>query len=314
MNECIEYLKSIKISSGLLIESTKKVGVKGLIIDMISLMKFYEEYVENAALAELPVYLLNQDPLESFFSRMRSFPALGNNENPTVPQFSAAYRKNVYKSEITSSAFPNCVDALNILYVPSTSHNNGNQANDILLNGSQHAIEETEFNESHVENLAQQECDYNFTDKCDETVTIAFIATEIEDVVTKRLQTDYAYCSLIFEENDKIEIGSIPNRRNIPCKHTYHICRIAYEQLETYSKKIDFEYAELLSSINSKIDYNIMFGKSVLEHDHKRKICEMIAQNFIRVRATYIAKNITLQQKSHQLRAKAKKNKQFAGG
>lgn len=64
MNECIEYLKSIKISSGLLIESTKKVGVKGLIIDMISLMKFYEEYVENAALAELPVYLLNQDPLE----------------------------------------------------------------------------------------------------------------------------------------------------------------------------------------------------------------------------------------------------------
>lgn len=118
LTECKQYLATLKITSGLMINSNKKTGVKGLIIDITSLMMFYEEYVESQALlSNVPVHLLNQDPLECFFGRLRAFPSLGCNDNPTVIQFNSAYRKNVVKTEISSSVFANCLDKLDIIYM-----------------------------------------------------------------------------------------------------------------------------------------------------------------------------------------------------
>lgn len=95
---------------------------------MVSVKMLYEDLVETGKISHLPVYLLNQDPLESFFSRIRAFNCLGSNDNPTDPQFCSAYRKNLVKNEITASAFAKCKDELDILTVSSSLKANNRKA------------------------------------------------------------------------------------------------------------------------------------------------------------------------------------------
>lgn len=78
----------------------------------------FTEFVENKKIMDFfPTRKLSQDPLENFFGRIRS--NMGSNDNPTVEQFCAAYRKVLVNTELTSSALSNCVDQLNILQVSS---------------------------------------------------------------------------------------------------------------------------------------------------------------------------------------------------
>lgn len=307
LDECRDYLEKLEISSGLLIESKKKTGVKGFVIDIITLKMFYEDYIEKGILPSIPVYLFNQDPLESFFGRIRSFPGLGSNDNPTVMQFNSAYRKNVVKNEICASTFANCLDNLNILYIPSTKQNkNTAQSVEIApVNETQGDDEDPEGDE-----LPDILSECNNFEKCDENVTIAFIAVSIEDKITKILRAECLECATIFDENDKMNIIPMPNHNKIPCKDTFQVCRAAYHQLEIESKKIAFDYPKLLHSIRRGIDFSIIFAGSTHEH-RKEKIVDLIIENFIRIRATYIAKKITIELQSNKLMAK--KHRHFAG-
>lgn len=309
LDECKEYLEKLEISSGLLIESSKKTGVKGLIINIESLKMFYEEYVENRILPDIAVYSFNQDPLESFFGRIRSFPSLGCNDNPTVTQYNSAYRKNVVKTEITASVFGNCLDKLDILHIPSTTQNKNavgiesRSSNDVELSD-----ESGDYSELPDESVSE----YMLSSKFDENATIAYIAVSVEKKVSHILHGDCVECANIFEENDKIETSAIPNQKNLPCVDTFNLCRTAYTKLEVECKKIDFNYPNLLKSIHRSITFSSIFCKST--HDHqRRKIVDLILENFIRIRATYIAKNITLQQQNNTLMSRMRKINHFTG-
>lgn len=73
--------------------------------------------MRSGALKHIATYSLGQDSLESFLSRIRS--KCGDNDNPTVEKFKSAYKKMLVNKGITSSAFANCQDNLNVLCVPS---------------------------------------------------------------------------------------------------------------------------------------------------------------------------------------------------
>ena len=92
------YLSNLKTSDGrLVIEGPRKAGFIGFIVTMDSLTRIYNEYVETAELDFLLTYKFSQDHLESFFGQIRS--CLGSNNNPTVTQFKASYRKLVLGSK-----------------------------------------------------------------------------------------------------------------------------------------------------------------------------------------------------------------------
>lgn len=76
----------------------------------------YEDLVETNLIPHLPTTSIQQDLLESFFGRMRSG---NNNNNPTVEQFYANFRRTVVNKELTSSTLANCIDKLDILTVSS---------------------------------------------------------------------------------------------------------------------------------------------------------------------------------------------------
>lgn len=309
LKDSIEFLKKLTISSGLLIESSKKTGVKGLIIDMVTLMMFYEEYVGNGELSRIPVYMLNQDPLESFFGRLRSFPGLGCNDNPTTIQFCSAYRKNLLKNEISSSALANCKDKLNILYTSSSSsklvHSQDNEQ-PINLNISQ--------NESSFLDEIVRSDDFDIVDQvaesCDLNLAVAHVAGCVEQKL-KAVQGNRA----AFDENEKVVLASIPScNYRIPCKSTFYLCEIVFRLLETHSKKIDFSYSELIDAINAEVVSGITYPNTEFtDAPSKIALTNAIITNCIRIRATYIAKTITLNQKIDSLKSKIRKQKHFTG-
>lgn len=120
LGEAIEYLKSIKLGDRYIINTDKRTGFEGFIINIISLRSIYSTYIETGLIVSIPTYQLSQDSLESLFGRIRSL--CGSNDNPTSIQFTSGLRKILIKSEVTASAFANCTDNLQILTVSSKSN------------------------------------------------------------------------------------------------------------------------------------------------------------------------------------------------
>lgn len=103
LRDNIKYLKSLKIEQQyfekddieeahpkiklvLLLKSRSFCGFRGLIIDMISLMEMYTDFIEqNHLLTSIATYNMLQDVIEMFFGRLRA--CGGFNNNPNFPQF-----------------------------------------------------------------------------------------------------------------------------------------------------------------------------------------------------------------------------------
>lgn len=118
-DNAIEYLKSLKITPDkTVLESKKKSGFRGLIINMVDLKLIHHELIESNLMKSLLTFRFSQDPLESMFGRIRSLNGFNDN-NPTVEQFCSAYRKLMVHNEVSSSVLSNCLDDLHTLYVSS---------------------------------------------------------------------------------------------------------------------------------------------------------------------------------------------------
>lgn len=314
IDDCIDYLKKLRSSEGPVVNSLKKTGPKGLIIDMVSIKMLYEDLIETSQLSELPVYLLNQDPLESFFSRIRSFNCLGSNDNPTTTQFCSAYRKNLVKNEITASAFANCKDELNILTV-SSSHkpekvaanadcDEDNEQADVCTHAQKcvHMIEQTE-----------KKCVIDsYSD-----VTIAFIATSIEEIVREKGLFQCSICENIFEENAKISLTSVPGKQLVPCESTFYICKVTHDAIEPFLRDLEFDYDRLINKIIETIEKNensVYPKTNFTEHFHHRSyIVSLVAKHCIRLCAIHIARSINLQIHERNIRRKYIKEIQLRG-
>lgn len=109
--EAKAYILSLKISEKKngrtsIVKSRVKTGFRGFIIDIISIMKLYNEFVENQkCMSFLAVYRLSQDHLEMFFGKIRSMH--GCNDNPTVQQFTSALKKLLHHVDVIISTWSN---------------------------------------------------------------------------------------------------------------------------------------------------------------------------------------------------------------
>lgn len=120
LDNFVEYIKGLRIHSQdkSILYRQRKTAFLGFIINIANVKEIYNSYVETKCIPNLRTRDLNQDPLENFFGRIRTT-CLGNNDNPTVEQFCAAYRKILVCTELTTPSFANCKDSLNILQISS---------------------------------------------------------------------------------------------------------------------------------------------------------------------------------------------------
>lgn len=103
LNEAKLYISNLCNDKGIPMYSTKrKTAFVGLVCDITSVIAAYSALVKSvpATLSYLLTYKLSQDHLELFFGAVRA--SLGSNNNPTVRQFIAAYKRLLMRHNVES--------------------------------------------------------------------------------------------------------------------------------------------------------------------------------------------------------------------
>lgn len=315
--EAITYIRSLKIEvirkvkkSGAKKTMTKQIksimltdkraGFRGFITDMTNLKSIYEECVNSNAMENLHTFRFSQDPLESLFGRIRSLN--GFNDNPTVEQFCAAYRKVLLNTEINSSALSNCIDCLNILKISSRKYNTKE-----IDNCEQKLFDLNEYLDliGKTEQVQQfEKCNYaiDSLDACSVAYTAGTIELKIENA--GRFHCDE--CRYVFAKNQKISVPFNSTTACVPCESTYQICALAYKHLNTMCH-VDFNYRLLLDTILRDVKYTDMYSETNFENHQAHKFSFVIVEEFLRIHANYMAKKATLNEQEKMLRTQLKK-------
>lgn len=307
------YIRSLKFNKKFCVASKRKTGFIGFLVNMMSIESLYKDLVTSGILENLPTFYLSQDPLESFFSRVRSLH--GANDNPTLQQVKSAMRKLLFLNEITSNEFANCEDNLNILTVSSAKSRLIHQqpANSGIVEGD----EEDAFWENLMledENVVNEAIRLEERDKIAEEFTIAFFAAKVEKNIQSK-QFECADCQNIFNVNHKIE-GIFSSMSQRPCKSTFLICKLVYKYENDIKNKAEFNYQTIVNRTLNSVNNLDLFAETYSYHQdnqHKNFMIESIIHEFIRIYSTYIARNVTLEQQKLLLRNRNKRATIFSG-
>lgn len=314
LDEISEYLKKIKIGPVLAINSPKKTGFLGFLINICSVKNIYQEYIETGQFDYLMTYHLSQDPLESLFSRMRTMN--GNNDNPTTIQFSSALRKTRIHNETKSSHLANCADKLKIFTVSSASSRRKESSRQenllsscVFESGSQENIQTN----NEVEHLELNENDFLLN--CHQEVSLEIIASTVEKKINSTGRFD-CNCKKVLHDDEKvpdftISVGDLPP----PCISTVYICKIVSNCLDHFKNQFDFNFDLLVEKIMNLIDFdNIYIGRfSGCESDHKIGFVAYLVEEFIRIHAINLSKNLSLVEKELMVRNDLRKKIHFLG-
>lgn len=107
------YILKLKLESGVLVvNSERKTGFRGFIVNLDNCVELFLILRSKAVLSYLLTYKISQDHLEIYFSVFRS--AGGYNNNPSAYHFRNTYRKLLGKTELQASEFANCAELLDI--------------------------------------------------------------------------------------------------------------------------------------------------------------------------------------------------------
>lgn len=272
----------------------------------MNLKSIYDLYIKTDIITQLPTYQLSQDSLESFFSRIRSLN--GNSDNPPVTQFISAFRKILLHNEITSAESANCADNLNLLTVSSQPQNQTDQENLPKFNIRQNP-DENDFEFLLSTTLNENDFLINY---CEE-VTIAEIAGSIEEKIIINGRFD-CECKFVLQRNMKVIDLVTSENVHAPCTSTLYVCKVANALFNLSRNKIYFDYDFLIGKIMDSIDIKNVYQQFFkCDLNHKIGFVQYIVGEFIRLHATYIAKNVTLTEQKFMCRKILKKRIHFLG-
>jgi len=94
INEFISYIKSLKMQNISVLQSNRKTGFIGFIIDLQNSIAVAEKLFNENIIKFLSTYKLSQDHIETWFGQIRWMN--GWNNNPTAKQFQSSFRKILY--------------------------------------------------------------------------------------------------------------------------------------------------------------------------------------------------------------------------
>lgn len=295
-----EYIKQLSINDVNILKTRRHTGFLGILVNIYSLKKLYREFVVTTKMEFIPTFHLSQDPLESFFGRVRS--ECGYNSNPTVDQFKSAYRKILVNTEITSSHLSNCADNLNIFTVGSSGKRTCNQ--------SRNAEEE-------LLDIAPEPVNPNdiLLNACKEA-TIVKLASEIENTISKA-SFKCSGCLNVLLENEKVsdDINVLKHVQDTPCISTVYICKVAEKFLSIFMKRANYDYMQLFISVINSVEYqHIYCNTDFSSHPtHEQFFVQHIVEEYIRRRSNYIAINKTLLEKEAKSKNQMRKFRHFQG-
>lgn len=315
LHELVDYLKQIKFKNGeLVINSKTRTAFRGLIINASNFESIYEECVESSLINFLPTFRFSQDHLESFFGRIRSLP--GCNDNPTVEQFGAGFKKIVVCNEIQCSEGSNCLDKLN-LTVLSVSSSSSRKIENAVVNPDTTNLkilhDENLHDSEDIERLDIIKAKYKSSDAL--KMSIAYIAGKIEQQIELSGRFECGDCYDLFADNDKVSEAIASELTRTPCQSTFDICNIAHKYIQNLSRDYNYTYEIAKSDIFREFDEETAYPKTNFEgHElHRGYFIEFVVTHYMNIQATYIAKRVTLKEQTIMLRNKLRKIVHFRG-
>lgn len=302
-----QYIRGLQIqekdgSVKNVLDSLRSTAFVGFIVNIKSLMLMYKDYVEDSAiLRSISTYLLSQDFLEMFFGKNRG--CYGYNDNPTVQDFCASYRKLMVSNTINISKDANCAPQLTVISEPISNIfsvssvrkvvGESNLESGIIVPLSEE-MEELYAKLSDVEAIERNSLHQGLSD-----LTIAYIAGVIE----KRMRNAKAYCSgcaNIFNENIKLNRSFMSsNLVEKPCRDTFTICKQANQFLKLQLINGTVNFNTLYYAIFADININSIFNATDFtgHEEHKLYFIRKIADVYIQIKGTYIARSTTFDSK-----------------
>lgn len=320
-DEAIEYLKNVKIpiipraiegaerkaiTMRKAIDSRLRTAFRGLISNMVNLKMCYLECVELKLMECLPTFAFSQDHLESFFGRIRSLN--GHNDNPTIEQFNGALRKIIVNDEIKSSTKANCHDSLK-LSILNVSSSNVKIVDVRTVDDNSNEVLDLEAEQ--FERLQRIQREYDSNDVMD--ASIGYVAAVIEQKIVEQSLFTCLKCIRIIPENDKVTIPISSAHK--PCQTTFEICNISHKYVHYLLRDYKYTYENLLSDITCEYNSANAFPKTnfVGHEKHRVDFVNFIISEYIRIQATYFAKQVTLKEQAMLIRRRYKKLVQLAG-
>lgn len=250
----------------------------------------------------------------------------GCNDNPTVEQFAAAYRRLLVHNEVTASNYANCLETYeNILTVSSRRPKlmeNTESSSDrfVAVNDSGEDGELPPF-ESLVGNTNGIDHDNTLRLQLNVIAYLAsFIEKEIIEGKQQRLAVKCTNCIRAFGENDLVcdeflERKSHTEDIMIPCESTVIVCTKAEQELQRCEYSIE-DYNRTIGKILAAIDFKNVFSASDFEHqeqDHKRLFISTIVRIYVRKKMNFIARTKTKEKVGVSLKSQLKKLIHFKG-
>lgn len=314
LNDAKEYIYGLKCAAKgsrrmvPIVRSVIRTGFLGFLINIESLMNMYRELVQEQELMHtIACYNLSQDHVEMFFSKIRSVHR--SNDNPTVQQFKASYKRIQMASDISISQNANISSVIpavsNLLTISSV------QKTDFSIAATSESAELFDGDES-VEEIGEN---FHFVseDMCHDGA-VSFVAFEIEVRLLKA--AGCSYCKMVIRQNDKVEeINCVGN--NIPCQSTFDICKAvdaAIKQLINSSNN-DFKH-KITSYVMRTINFDELYPNYFDEHhdsDHKHYLVNYIINEYTHIKCTFISKQKNLEMHKNYFRCKYRKEIQRAG-
>lgn len=312
--EAIDYIENLQIIEHVdsnakikILKSRSHTGFSGYVSNMRALKLIYQEYVEQKQiLTNIPMHRLGQDHLEIFFGRSRAL--CGHNDNPTVEQFQASFRKLLVFDTILCSKYTNCseIDVPNqplgnILYVSSRPS---------LTSSDEEDVSPAEL-ETLLQKLTEVEAlENNCLIDTLQGYTTAFIAATIENRIQSNHKIYCEYCKNIFMENAEMQnvyIGSKLKKK--PCQSTFEICKTANRFLKLRLLSNQTSFTQIHAGISSCLDIGQLFPSTDFSHDFEHKIyfVKAIVDIYVQIKGTFLAKTISLNTHKDLIRSKMRK-------
>lgn len=281
--EAEKYILGLKVKNDngkllQIVNSKIRAGFIGFIINMRSLQNIFEQYVvQEKLLVNIPTFHLCQDPLELFFGKVRSLN--GYNDNPTMQQFIAAYRKFLVNSGVQSSSLSNC-DASKLKV---------DMMHELKSVSSRRSIQPTQ--KRNFPEAEMNVVDINIVHEGLPTISVIHLANIIEEKI-KNSSLYCKDCANLFEENEKTEA----DYNGKACQSTFDICSIVekYMNLKNLLRASDFKV--IYSKMFGDIDIEQMFVSTDFsrDFDHKLYVIRFIIDAAIHIKGTMIARKLHL--------------------
>lgn len=306
--EAIPYIKGLKYQTSArnilpLCTSASKTGFVGCIMNMTNLEKTYTLLSGTYNVTRFPTHSISQDHLESTFGRLRALNGSGN--NPTCMQFNSGMRKLLCNTTLHYSDHSNCLAPTDTVYNPYSNilkiTSNRPKAKSI--------VSTNEFTPEEIESVLSELSQIQTTanpllDLSD--ITTAHIAHSIQNLVEKHMKCECL--ENIFIENELVHESFMrQGQRKIACKSTFEICKNADYFLKFQILKGQFEVQLIFNAIFSGLNMDNLFMNTKFEDAHKTHKVEFIQKivcEYVRIKGTYIAKTVTFNERSADLRRK----------